>query len=509
MTSKNWGRLAGLLGLVLIFSAMFNWFFITGTLGTPAVLVRLVIAVAGIAFWLFATRDEPRLGRGMFYGTVSIFSSVMVIGVLVAANYIAVKKPKSWDLTKEKLFTLSDQTVSTLKGLNAPVEVHAYFSPTEPEYNELTARLDQYKRFTDKLTVELIDPIKHPSVVTEKNLSQTGPRILFKSGLKEVRAKEPSEESLTNAIIEATRATTKKIYFSRGHGERSIADPAERGFKSFAASLRSEGYQLDELVLAERKTMPEDMQMLILAGPAANLQDGELKLVKDWVDHWGRLILMIDPSTDAGFAPVLDGWGIHLAKDTIVDPDSQNPQIAVAQQFSGHPITASSTSTQAMASIYPLARSVSRLPEVPVGWNVVEIARTGSRAWGEMDQASIKSGKGIEFNAGVDIAGPVSLAIAANHGDAATETRLVVFGNSLFAANSYLGILGNRDMALNAVAWVAREESHIAIRPKQRLSNQLYMTTEQKNHLTLFAFDILPFSLLFVGLAVWQTRKSR
>jgi len=162
-----------------------------------------------------------------------------------------------------------------------------------------------------------------------------------------------------------------------------------------------------------------------------------------------------------------------------------------------------------MASIYPLARSVSRLPEVPVGWNVVEIARTGSRAWGEMDQASIKSGKGIEFNAGVDIAGPVSLAIAANHGDAATETRLVVFGNSLFAANSYLGILGNRDMALNAVAWVAREESHIAIRPKQRLSNQLYMTTEQKNHLTLFAFDILPFSLLFVGLAVWQTRKSR
>src|SRR5476649_899502 len=101
MTSKNWGRLAGLLGLVLIFSAMFNWFFITGTLGTPAVLVLLVIAVAGIAFWLFATRDEPRLGRGMFYGTVSIFSSVMVIGVLVAANYIAVKKPKSWDLTKE------------------------------------------------------------------------------------------------------------------------------------------------------------------------------------------------------------------------------------------------------------------------------------------------------------------------------------------------------------------------------------------------------------------------
>jgi ABC-type uncharacterized transport system involved in gliding motility auxiliary subunit len=509
MTSKNWGRLAGLLGLVLIFSATFNWFFITGIFATPTVLVRLAIAAAGIAFWLFSTRDEPRLGRGMFYGTVSIFSSVMVIGALVAVNYIAVKKPKSWDLTKEKLFTLSDQTMSTLKGLKAPVVATAYFGPTEPEYNELNSRFDQYKRFTDKLTVEFVDPIKHPNVVTEKNLTQTGPRIFFKSGLKEVRAKEPTEESLTNAIIEATRATTKKIYFSRGHGERSIADPAERGFKNFADSLRSEGYQLEELVLAEQKTMPDDIQMLILAGPAANLQDGELKLVKDWIDHWGRLILMLDPSTDAGFTATLAGWGIQLAKDTIVDPDSQNPQIAIAQQFTGHPITASSTSTQAMASVYPLARSVSRLPTTPVGWSVTEIARTGRRAWGEMDQASLKSGKGIEFDAGVDIPGPVSLAIAAQHGDAATETRLVVFGNSLFAANSYLGILGNRDMALNAVAWVAKEESRIAIRPKQRLSNQLYMTTEQKHHMTLFAFDILPFSLLFVGLAVWQTRKSR
>jgi ABC-type uncharacterized transport system involved in gliding motility auxiliary subunit len=508
MTAKNWGRLAGLLGIVLIFSAIFNWLFITGSIGTPAVLIRLGIAVAGIAWWMFATRDEPRLGRGMFYNTVSLFSTLVLVGALVAVNYIAVKKPKSWDLTKEKLFTLSDQTVSTLKQLKTPVAVQAYFSPTEPEFNELTARFDQYKRYTDKLTVEFVDPIKHPSVVQEKNLSQTGPRIFFKSGVKEVRAKEAKEETLTNALIEVTRASTKKIYFSRGHGERSINDAAERGFKNFADRLRSEGYLVDELVLAEHKTMPEDTQMLIIAGPAATLQDGELKLVKDWIDRWGRLIIMADPSTDGGLSPALETWGIHLAKDTIVDPDSQSPELAIAQQYVGHPITASSSSAQAAMSVYPLARSVGRLPTIPVGWTVTEIARTGRRAWGEMDAASIKTGK-VEFDAGVDIAGPVSIAVAANHGDPATETRLVVFGNSLFAANSYLGILGNRDIALNAVAWVAQEESRIAIRPKQRLSNQLYMTTDQKNHLTLFAFDLLPFSLLFVGLAVWQTRKSR
>ena len=52
---------------------------------------------------------------------------------------------------------------------------------------------------TDKLTIEFIDPLKHPQVVQEKNLSQTGPRVFFKSGTKEVRAKDTSEEALTNA----------------------------------------------------------------------------------------------------------------------------------------------------------------------------------------------------------------------------------------------------------------------------------------------------------------------
>ena len=37
----------------------------------------------------------------------------------------------------------------------------------------------------------------------------------------------------------------------------------------------------------------------------------------------------------------------------------------------------------------------------------------------------------------------------------------------------------------------------------------VYVTTEQKHTMTLMAFDVLPFSLLFAGLLVWQTRKSR
>src|SRR5712672_1482435 len=127
MSLKSWGRIAGLFGLVVLFSAVFNWLFVTGSIASAGVIVRLVLGAGGIAFWLITNRGEHPLGRGAFYGTVSAISTAVVVGILVAANYIAVKKPKTWDLTKDKIFTLSDQTTGVLKGLQQQVTVQAFY----------------------------------------------------------------------------------------------------------------------------------------------------------------------------------------------------------------------------------------------------------------------------------------------------------------------------------------------------------------------------------------------
>ena len=46
------------------------------------------------------------------------------------------------------------------------------------------------------------------------------------------------------------------------------------------------------------------------------------------------------------------------------------------------------------------------------------------------------------------------------------ETRLVVVGDSDFAANSVAGIGGNRDMFLNIVNWLAQQDNLISVRPR-------------------------------------------
>ena len=134
MNAKQWGRIAGLFGMVALFSAVFNWLFVTGSIAGAPVIVRLVLGVGGIAAYFVTNREERQLGRGAFYGTVSAVSGALVIAALVGVNYYVVKKPKSWDLTKDKIFTLSDQTTGVLKGLKDEVKIQAFYASTEPEF---------------------------------------------------------------------------------------------------------------------------------------------------------------------------------------------------------------------------------------------------------------------------------------------------------------------------------------------------------------------------------------
>src|SRR5437016_10742711 len=182
MSLKNWGRIAGLFGVVVLFSAVFNWLFVTGSIASAGVISRFALGAVGIALWLFTNRREHPLGRGAFYGAVSAISALVLVAALAGINYIAVKKPKTWDLTKERIFTLSDQTVGVLKGLRDSVKVEAFYSGSEPEYVELDSRLRQYKAQTDKLTVEFVDPFKHPGRGKEMHISQSGPRGRVKHG---------------------------------------------------------------------------------------------------------------------------------------------------------------------------------------------------------------------------------------------------------------------------------------------------------------------------------------
>src|SRR2546428_13559592 len=92
--------------------------------------------------------------------------------------------------------------------------------------------------------------------------------------------------------------------------------------------------------------------------------------------------------------------------------------------------------------------------------------------------------------------------------------RMVVVGDSDFASDAYLDLLGNRDLALNAAAWAAGEESLAGTRAKRapeviRPLPPLLLTEGQARALFLAGAVIAPGVVLLLGSPLVGLRRPR
>jgi len=87
------------------------------------------------------------------------------------------------------------------------------------------------------------------------------------------------------------------------------------------------------------------------------------------------------------------------------------------------------------------------------------------------------------------------------------KTRLVLIGDSDFASNEYVSGLGNGILFLNAVNWLAEEESLIAIGPKTTQPRYVFLSQVQANAIFFVSVIFVPLALLAMGVVVWWRRR--
>jgi ABC-type uncharacterized transport system involved in gliding motility auxiliary subunit len=87
---------------------------------------------------------------------------------------------------------------------------------------------------------------------------------------------------------------------------------------------------------------------------------------------------------------------------------------------------------------------------------------------------------------------------------------MVVIGNSEFLTNANVNLAGNRDLALNAIGWLAREEGLIQIRGKDPLSQPVILSQDAKNVLgwgSILGWPLFVGSLALVFM-LWHRREK-
>lgn len=473
--------------------------------------ISLSLIVVGLAAFVLLDPDRVRkalTGRQARYGSNVLVLTLAFIGILVVVNVFVAENSKRWDLTEGQQNTLAEETLDTIDALPEPVTATAFFSPQTPSASA-ERLLENYKFYSEgKFDYEFVDPLSNPGAAQEANITKDG-TIVFRMGDQQELATIQSEREYTGALVRLMNTEQQVVYFLTGHGEFSPDDQGDQSYAHVRTTLESKNYTVETLNLLSSNQIPEDASVVVVAGPTQPLSESEITLLDSFVSEGGALIVLAEPlpltemaAADETLAAYLaESWDVTLGEDIIVDQTSQQPFVVYAAQYGDHLIT---SKMQNVGTAYPTARSVQVAEDSGM---VTPLILTANQTWAETDLGALTGGGEIGLDE-QDTAGPLVIAAVAESAEG--EGRLVVFGDSEFAANAYFTSLGNGDMFVNAVDWAVGQEELINLTPRER--TQRFMPPPQPyvmNLILLLVVFVIPGGVLTSGIVVWVRKRRR
>jgi ABC-type uncharacterized transport system involved in gliding motility auxiliary subunit len=470
----------------------------------------LILAGAAIGFRAllgFFSKRSSQLGSN------AIVLSIAVLAILVVLNFLSFRHSKRFDLTSEKLFSLSDQTRKIVGGLTKDVNVVRFARPTDstPDTQHFDDLMTEYKHLSPHFKYQEVNPQEKPDVAKEYGAKHINDVIVaygdrkvpleagFEGGI--------SEADVTNAILKVTRDTSKKVCFVTGHGEKSLEDSSVEGYAQMAENLKKETYATDTVNLVQKNGVPSDCDVLVIAGPTKPFFPQEVSMVQKYLDNGGKALIEVDPDTDSKLDPIFQEWNIKVGDNVVIDASGMGqlmgagPEIPLVANYGDSPIT---KSLQRQMTYFPIARTVSIADKSKSEPSDVELLMTSKDSF-----TKPKLAHKVQYDPKTDQLGPLSLGVAGSESKGENKSaRLVVIGNSAFAENQVLGGPGSDgDLFLNTINWLAEDENLISIRPKPETSRHITLTLAQATGLAWIDRFFLPGLVIIIGAALWWKRR--
>lgn len=482
---------------------------------------------------LFWERIAARLGRRQLrYGGNATALVLIVLAILGVGNYLVNRNSARWDLTKNRKYTLSDQTRKLVGGLQDELRVTHFFVQDErsAQYRqEIQDRLREYAALSRRVKLQEIDARKEPAQARRYEVKAV-PTLIFEYRGKREQITAGSEQDITNAVIKVTREGRKAVCFLKGEGERGTADTSPRGFSNAKATLERSQYETKELALSREAKVPDGCALVVVAAPEKDLLPEAIAALRAFVSGGGKALVMMEPDFK-GPLPNLTGllkeWNLEVGSDLVLELYSQltaqgivnvAAERVVVEQYPFHEITRDFP----FSTRFDSARSISPGSAGP-GVTAQSLIQTSDASWATGNLALKEP---IDFKEGKDKRGPISLAVAVTLSQAGAspsppdapgseepkkaEGRVVAFGDADFASNDALGFQGNENLFLNVMAWLSGESDLISIRPRDPEEHRLSVISGSASHRLVVLGSLLGLPGLFVvlGIANWWRRRA-
>jgi ABC-type uncharacterized transport system involved in gliding motility auxiliary subunit len=437
---------------------------------------------------------------------------LVIVAVLVVANFLANRYNKSLDATSNKRFTLSDQTKKVVGGLKQDITIQFFDRPSGMQAGK--DLLERYASLSPKVHVEYVDLLKKPQLARAANVTREGEAIV-EIGPKKEEAKTLDEEGVTGAMVRALKGGERTVCVVGGSGEHRLDDSTADGLSEFQTAVQKDNYKTKSINLLEKAEVPSDCTTLVVAGPTGDYIQAEVDAIKKYVENGGRALFLLDPPLKLGRREISDNkplvdllasWGVTADKDLLLDenPVSQlvglDATVPLVTSYESHPIVSELSGT---ATGFPISRSLDTKNADKT--SVTKLFSTSANSFSTTNLNSPE----IRIDPNKDKKGPFTLAAAVtyNTGKPNSQGRFVVVGNSRWVSNSFLRFNGNRNLMLNMMNWLSSDEDLISIRPKEQEDRRINLTRAQFFTLRSVSQFLLPLIVVVSGVMVWWRRR--
>ncbi|GHV65423.1 hypothetical protein AGMMS49587_19650 [Spirochaetia bacterium] len=428
-----------------------------------------------------------------------------------------------WDLTQNRVYSISEATKGLLAPLGEDVTIYTTFSLGKEDLT-ISEILRRYRMVSRHIEIKNIDPVASPLFTRQfqKDDTAIGANSLIVAlsrsegeNFRVIRAEDlyewnlegerlyatglVVEQRVTSAILSLMGGEQQRAWFVEGHGEKNLETLYFLG-----GLLENDDFLVGSYNLVYNSTRLLDRDLLFFFAPARDLSDEEADTLERFLARGGKAVFFIDlfMADDApNFSRILDAYGLKLRRELVVEADTgryMGQPVVLAPVGVRHPAIEMLYETETYA-LMPRCRALDVVKRQ--GIENSPLFRTSAASFGKSNPLTVT----LDREEG-DTNGPFVLAAAAENKQ--NGSRVILFGSSDFISSiDAARSAGNLAVFMGGISWAADKAASVAIQPKSLLNPPLRIGSAG-SMLALIALVIgaLPAAVLIFGVSVWIRR---
>lgn len=445
-------------------------------------------------------------------GSYSVGITALVIVIIVIVNLIVGQIPEKYrnlDVSSTKIYDISKTSKKLLQNVKDNVTFTVLANKEETDERIVTF-LSKYAALSSKISVEWIDPVLHPSALTEYDAAENSIVVSCEdTGKTKVvsfsdiivadmssyyytgtisEAQFDGEGQLSSAVNYVTSDVERKIYQTSGHGEQTLSSTIQD-------LMEKNNYTLEGVNTVMNPTIPEDCELLLMYAPSSDLTEDEKKSVETYLKEGGKLMLLLGDTNSTelpNLASVMKTYGMESVDGYIADTQRsyQNNYYCFFPQLTASGELTNGMESQMLLLLNTHGMTISDPERESI--SATSFLTTSDNAYAVTEDS--------QSDAGSYVLGAVA------QEDSARFT--VISAGSLISAEitDTFPQLENTKLFMNAVAANFDGTEDLSIEAKSLAP--VYNTMQHAGVLSILVIFILPLGVLFGGFVVWMKRRK-